>query len=967
MATNLIDNRQIRVFISSTFRDMQDERDYLMKRTFPKLRKIASERDVSLTELDLRWGITEEEAKNGKVIEICLREIENSIPFFIGIIGNRYGWIPSREDLGGNVTERFTDVDKYIEQHLSVTEMEMQFGVLSREEDMHAYFYIKEKEEDADYPEMLNRLKDEVRKSKYPSSNYKSPEDLAAQVEDAFIGLLDSLFPEGNLSDLEKERIGQRSFLNQLCQNYIRDEKNFKALDSWLADEDSHQLIVTGASGLGKSALIANWVKDKLYKEDFSSNIIYHFTGNGGSESSKEHISKYICNEIKDIYGYNEDRPGAESKLEDLFLRVSSEDKSLLIVIDAINQIEDLDNAKLMNWLPLPTRGIKILLSTLEDDRTMEVFKNRSYPIFTLQSLEKERRSQLVRSYLRLYAKSLTDNQVEHIVTDSQCENTLVLRTLLEELISFGIFEKLDERIEYFLASETIDDFYQTLLASYEEEYDHNGVNIIKSILSLIAVSREGLTENEIITLSGITPIYWSQFYCSFLRNFSNKYGVISFSHQYIYKAVQNRYLQNNEHKKQYHKKIITTFQNIEVERAWRELAFQYHTINDYNNLNLLFRNANVMLYFLKRNSFELWRYWQEIIANNSKYDPTIYLTDIKNDFDSLIKFSLFIKEYTGNTNVALAYLKQAYRIMEEYNKSVFFHTMGLVYTEKSNEFFRKELQILAQEGKRNSTQFADTIINVAKTNDIIGYDGIEEIDDEEIIDEIEESIKLGVIIEEQREVTDKAKAKMQLGDSIYKEFSSFSEYHFEFENNLRGDKLQLAYVDEAINTLGINSSRQDKLASYYMYIIDIMWLCDNPKLYIPYINKAIKTYESIKTKECPEVIHLLKVKAETLNEILYNNEKDECWVDGEFVDSMFINSLHLELIQITESLYGKNSIQLANAYKSQAMYYDSVEDFNSEYDCYNKALCIYSNLHLIEECNDTKKWINNYLSKKCR
>ena len=27
---NLIENRQIRVFISSTFRDMQDERDYLM-------------------------------------------------------------------------------------------------------------------------------------------------------------------------------------------------------------------------------------------------------------------------------------------------------------------------------------------------------------------------------------------------------------------------------------------------------------------------------------------------------------------------------------------------------------------------------------------------------------------------------------------------------------------------------------------------------------------------------------------------------------------------------------------------------------------------------------------------------------------------------------------------------------------------------------------------------------------------
>lgn len=44
-----------------------------MRRTFPKLRQIASERDVFLTEVDLRWGITEEESKTGKVVDICLR------------------------------------------------------------------------------------------------------------------------------------------------------------------------------------------------------------------------------------------------------------------------------------------------------------------------------------------------------------------------------------------------------------------------------------------------------------------------------------------------------------------------------------------------------------------------------------------------------------------------------------------------------------------------------------------------------------------------------------------------------------------------------------------------------------------------------------------------------------------------------------------------------------------------------
>ena len=62
---------------------MKDEREYLMTHSFPLLRKLASERNVTLTELDLRWGITEDEAKNGKVVDICLREVENSVPFFI--------------------------------------------------------------------------------------------------------------------------------------------------------------------------------------------------------------------------------------------------------------------------------------------------------------------------------------------------------------------------------------------------------------------------------------------------------------------------------------------------------------------------------------------------------------------------------------------------------------------------------------------------------------------------------------------------------------------------------------------------------------------------------------------------------------------------------------------------------------------------------------------------------------------
>ncbi|MFA6700312.1 MAG: DUF4062 domain-containing protein, partial [Thiomicrospira sp.] len=95
-------NREIRVFLSSTFKDMDEERRYLVEQVFPLVRLACAQRQVVFTEIDLRWGITELEAKNGRTVEICLEEIDrsrNSPPFFIGFLGERYGWIPTHDDL----------------------------------------------------------------------------------------------------------------------------------------------------------------------------------------------------------------------------------------------------------------------------------------------------------------------------------------------------------------------------------------------------------------------------------------------------------------------------------------------------------------------------------------------------------------------------------------------------------------------------------------------------------------------------------------------------------------------------------------------------------------------------------------------------------------------------------------------------------------------------------------------------
>jgi len=107
------------VFISSTLRDMHAERDHLIKVTFPAQREKLLPHRVELYNIDLRWGITEDEAKSEKLIGLCQDQVDECRPFFLALLGHRYGWVP--EQVPEETRERFPFVKKY--PGASVTEL----------------------------------------------------------------------------------------------------------------------------------------------------------------------------------------------------------------------------------------------------------------------------------------------------------------------------------------------------------------------------------------------------------------------------------------------------------------------------------------------------------------------------------------------------------------------------------------------------------------------------------------------------------------------------------------------------------------------------------------------------------------------------------------------------------------------------------------------------------------------------
>lgn len=620
---NLVENRQIRVFISSTFRDMQSERNHLMTRIFPMLRRKAARRDVSLVELDLRWGITEEESKSGQVVQICLNEIDNSRPFFIGLLGDRYGWCPDRRELSKSalLEERYPWLGEELQRGVSITEIEMQYGVLRSQEPVNAFFFLKKGSDETD--ERLRRLKDAIRNDpRCYHAEYEDPEQLGRQVEAAFDKLLDQLFPQDNLSPLETERLAQRAFLRSRCGTYIRNEADFKALNAFLLD-DRRQLVITGQSGMGKSALIANWING--IGKDPTRNIIYHFVGNSGAEGDYRLILNRLNDEIRDLYNIESDKHGdLEKTLQELLTRAGNR-KPLLLILDGIDQLADEQNAKLLNWLPEAPEGVKILFSTRENDATASVLRRRGYPDHPVSPLDETQRRKLVGKYLSRYGKSLTPEQTDRIVTATVTHNTLVLRTLLEELVSFGVHELLDRRIDRYLDASDFEEFFLRVLQRAEEDY---GARLVRDTLSLIAVSQAGLSEPELLSIGSIRQLEWSQFYCAFAGHFTIKNGLVQFSHRYLRNAVRRKYLSREDDVRTCRERIIAHMadtRNKRQKRMYDELAYQYHETDMTEELYTLLMDYDAFNHFYQKAPETLGRYWRTLLESG-RYSPEEYL-----------------------------------------------------------------------------------------------------------------------------------------------------------------------------------------------------------------------------------------------------------------------------------------------------------------------------------------------------
>ena len=578
--------REIRVFVSSTFLDMQVERERLIKFVFPELRKICEARDVAWSEVDLRWGVTDEEREMGQVLPICLNVIHRCRPYFIGILGERYGWVP--DELPASLLERETWLAPL--RGRSVTELEILHGVLNNPEMAdHAYFYFREphyanvvppeqqgifRELTLDGQRNLADLKQRIRASKFPvRENFADAEALGDLVKSDLTALVDRLFPAGDAPDaLEKEAALHRSFAQNRSQFVVARQADLARLDQHVASEDP-PLAVTGAPGLGKSALLAAWAA--RYRSVHSSVfMLEHYVGASADSTNWQAMLRRIVGELNRGLGSFVEMPADADRLSDAeqlksafsgALAEAAARGRIVLLIDAVNQLEKQDDAPELNWVPTAIPANVRLIVSSAPGTTLNEITRRSWQTFEVAPLLPTERTEFIVRYLNHFSKTLEPRLVEKIAKAKQTDAPLYLRALIEELRVWGDASNLDNRIAYYLEAQNIPDLYQRILARYEEDYEHGRADLVGDSLSLIWCARRGLSVAELRDLLGeggapLAHAAWAAFELAIERSLISRSGLLSFGHEFLHQAVAARYLANGDRRLEVSRQLATYF-----------------------------------------------------------------------------------------------------------------------------------------------------------------------------------------------------------------------------------------------------------------------------------------------------------------------------------------------------------------------------------------------------------------------
>jgi nephrocystin-3 len=344
------------------------------------------------------------------------------------------------------------------------------------------------------------------------------------------------MLPPGVKEFLSRERLTHEEFAASRRRIYVQLTDAMDELDRFAETSDFPRvLIVTGASGSGKSALLANWTS-RYRRANRDAFVIEQYVG--ASPATVNHIGviRRVMAEIKARYNLTQQLPvtpeAVEEELPLWLARVQGE--QLVVVIDAVDQLVD---GRSLNWLPSYLHsGVTLVVSTALPALLHDGIGVRT---IALSNLSKEQRSEIAQRYMQSSGSQLNLEHVKRITESTASANALFLRVSLDETRRIANLPTRAAFVDKYLEADSLDELLDLVLIRLEGEY---GSASVGTMLSLLDKSRTGLLATDLSELLELPLTIVTELVAAVRPYTISAVGRQRFLHEHLRKRIAQRY-----------------------------------------------------------------------------------------------------------------------------------------------------------------------------------------------------------------------------------------------------------------------------------------------------------------------------------------------------------------------------------------------------------------------------------------
>lgn len=299
-------------------------------------------------------------------------------------------------------------------------------------------------------------------------------------------------------------------------ESFVGRQVELQAILDYVGSDSRWPLVIHGASGCGKTALLARASQEvaKTRKR------VERFIGVAPRSSDLRSLLSSLCQELRQQNPRTDALPTEIKELRDEFsqhLQAATTEQPLILFLDALDQLADADNGRLLHWLPLGElqAHVKLVVSCLSDRGTADPagqpyaeLKRRQISAENFINLdvlsEADARLLLFDRWLPKAGRKVSDGQrarIEQCLASPTCRQPIFLKLLFEEVQLWHSYDRAP------LPGESVEALLGQLFDRLSQPTNH-GPLLMNRVLGYLSASRHGLAENEILEILFADPEY---------------------------------------------------------------------------------------------------------------------------------------------------------------------------------------------------------------------------------------------------------------------------------------------------------------------------------------------------------------------------------------------------------------------------------------------------------------------------